>query len=209
MTLRTRIRLIWIAITVVVTFGSFFGARALGWDPVKLALILLIPLLLALVAVQVTLVRGAQQRLARAFATEDLPAMRHELLQLIDYFRDQPRMRELLRMAEASAFVAEEKHAEARAVLESIDQSILGEEALPTIQNNLAWCMAHLGEHERAIEMARAAVGRADGQSAATVANLLGTLGVCYVLGGRAQEAVPILQKALGRGATAQPPQRQ
>src|SRR5262245_10396437 len=153
------------------------------------------------------LVRGAQQRLSRAFAQEDLSAVRHELLQLIDYFREQPRMRELLRMAEASAFVAEEKYAEARAVLEAIDQSILGEEALPTIQNNLAWCMAQLGETERAIELARAAVGRAEGQSASTVANLLGTLGMCYVQAGRAEEAVPILQKALGRGAQANPPQ--
>ena len=208
MTLRARIRVIWIAITVVVTFGSFFGARAMGWDPVKLALILLIPLLLALVAVQVTQVRGAQQRLGRAFAAEDLPAMRHELLQLIDYFRDQPRMREVLRMAEASALVAEEKYPEARAVLESIDQAILGEEALPTIQNNLAFCMAQLGETDAAIEMSRAAVGRAEGQSAATVANLLGTLGMCYVQAKRADEAVPILQKALGRGAQAQPVQR-
>jgi tetratricopeptide (TPR) repeat protein len=206
--LRARIRVIWIAITVVMTFGSFFGARAMGWDPVKLALILLLPLLLALLAVQVTQVRGAQRRLTQAFATENFSAMRHELLQLIDYFRDQPRMREVLRMAEASALVAEEKYAEARAVLESIDQAILGEEALPTIQNNLAFCMAQLGEVDAAIEMSRAAVGRAEGQSAGTVANLLGTLGMCYVQAGRAGEAVPLLQKALGRGAQAQPVQR-
>jgi tetratricopeptide (TPR) repeat protein len=207
-TLRARIRVIWVGITIVVTFGSFFGARALGWDPVKLSLLLLVPLLLALVAVQILLVRGAQQRLARAFAAEDLPAMRRELGRLIDYFRDQPRMREILRMAEASAFVAEEKYAEARAVLESIDQSILGEAALPTIQNNIAFCMAQLGEAEAAVEMARAAVGRAEDQSAATVANLLGTLGICYVQARRHAEALPVLQKALGRGEKAQPVQR-
>jgi tetratricopeptide (TPR) repeat protein len=207
-TLRARIRSLWIAITVVVTFGSFFGARAMGWDPVKVSLILLLPLLLILLAVQVTQVKGAQQRLTRAFAGEDFPAMRHELSQLIDYFRDQPRMRELLRMAEASAYVAEEKYAEARAVLEAIDQAILGEDSLPTIQNNLAYCMAHLGEAERAIELAHAAVGRAEGASASTIANLLGTLGICQLLAGHAEEAIPILQKALGRGAQGQPVQR-
>jgi tetratricopeptide (TPR) repeat protein len=206
--LRGRIRSFWIAITAVATFGSFIGARALGWDPVKLALLLLLPLLVALLAVQVSLVRRAQHRLAQAFAREDLAAIRRELLDLIDYFRSQPRMRELLRMAEASAFVAEEKYAEARAVLESIDQSILGEEALPTIQNNLAFCMAHLGEPERAIDLARAAIARGEGQSDAMMANLLGTLGVCQVRAGKAEEAIPVLQKALGRGAQAQPVQR-
>ena len=208
MKLRPKIRLVWIAITVAVTFVSYFGSRAIGFDPVKAALILIVPLLLSLVAVQLKLVRDAHRKLQRAFAAEDLPAVRHELSQLIDYFRDQPRMRELLRMAEASAYVAEEKFPEARAILESIDQSILGEESLPTIQNNLAYCMAHLGEAERAIELARAAVGRAEGQSPAMVANLLGTLGVCQLLAGHADEAVPILQKALGRGAQGQPVQR-
>ena len=208
MTLRARIRTIWVAITVAVTFGSYFGARAMGWDPVKVALVLLVPLLLVLVAVQLTQVRGTQRRLQRAFTAEDLPAVRHELSQLIDYFRDQPRMRELLRMGEASAYVADEKYAEARAILESLDQGVLGEDALPTIQNNLAYCMAHLGEAERGTELARAAVGRADGQGAATVANMLGTLGVCQLFAGHAEEAVTALQKALGRGAQAQPVQR-
>jgi tetratricopeptide (TPR) repeat protein len=207
-TLRAKIRGLWIAITIAVTFVSYFGSRAIGFDPFKAALILIVPLLLSLVGVQLYLVRDAHRKLQRAFATEDLPAIRRELAQLIDYFRDQPRMRELLRMGEASAYVADEKYAEARAIFESIDQGILGEDSLPTIQNNLAYCMAHLGEAERAIELARAAVGRAEGQSPAQVANMLGTLGICQLLAGHADEAVPVLQKALGRGTQGQPVQR-
>ncbi|HJZ87469.1 MAG TPA: tetratricopeptide repeat protein [Polyangia bacterium] len=207
MSLRARIRVIWIAITGAMTFGSYAVARAAGWDPVKVALILAIPLLLGLVAVQIVLVRRARQRMERAFLSEDIPGLRREVASLIDFFRDQPRVREALRLSEAVILALEEKFAEARAILESLDQSALGEAQLPTVMNNLAWCMAHLGEADRAIELARTALARAEGRPPGHIAYLLGTLGVAQVLAGQPAEAVEVLQKALGKGAGQPRPQ--
>src|SRR5690349_20796149 len=71
MTLGARIRGVRVAITVGVTVVSWLVSRAFGWDPVKAALVLLVPLVLALVSVQVVLVGRVQRRLERAFAQED------------------------------------------------------------------------------------------------------------------------------------------
>jgi predicted Zn-dependent protease len=201
MTLRARVRLIWIVITVAVTCASWYGSQIAHRDPVKTAFLVLLPLLAVLVAVQVVLVRRAQRQLERAFAADDLPALRSHLGELSDYFRGQPRIRERLRLGSAQVAMAEERYAEARAILESLDQNVLGEELLPNIQSATAFCMTHLGETSAAVELARTAVGRVGGADDDRVADLLGILGACLVQDGQPGDGVPILQKAIGRGA--------
>ena len=105
MSLRRRIRALWLGVTLGVTFASFIAARARAWDPIKIALTLLLPLVLVLVAVQVAMLRGAQRRMAQALAREDLPALRKEVAELIEFFRAQPRVREMLRTAQGQILI--------------------------------------------------------------------------------------------------------
>jgi tetratricopeptide (TPR) repeat protein len=193
MTLRTRIRLLWLLVTLLLCAGSFALARVVGWDPTRTALWFVIPLGLTLVALQIALVRASQRRLQRALSHGDVSAVRHELAELVATYRGQPRVRELLRSMEANLLVLEERYPEARALLESIDQSVIGEERLPMLQSQLAWCMAHVGDAEPAVELARAALGRAQSQPVDVQAYCQGALGVAYVLAGKPAQALPLL----------------
>jgi tetratricopeptide (TPR) repeat protein len=115
-------------------------------------------------------------------------------------------MVEWLQFQDATLFSMQGQHAEAAALMQSLDRVRLGERYVPLLLNNLAWSLALSGKPELAVTRARESIEALEkaGNRAVTATDLrshqLGTLGTALVLAGQAGEGVSILEQALARG---------
>jgi tetratricopeptide (TPR) repeat protein len=91
----------------------------------------------------------------------------------------------------------QDRWAEARKALLAIDRALLTGPQRAILDNNLAWCLAHEGRGEEAVELARAALARA---KRVKVPSCLGTLGAALLAAGKSTEALTYLQDAIRRG---------
>lgn len=109
-----------------------------------------------------------------------------------------PWMADLL---EAGCLAFQEKYKEAAGLISRVDFTSLNDASRTVCLNSLAWCKAHLGEAESAVEVAREALKLAE-TAANPVANLCrGTLGTALVIAGDAEQAIPLLEQAINSNA--------
>jgi tetratricopeptide (TPR) repeat protein len=114
---------------------------------------------------------------------------------------------EQLRLQESSILVLERRHAEAAALLASLDRTLLPKHFLPVLLNNLAWSVALSGEPGRGVELARESMKASEhvGHAASlhdVRGSQLGTLGAALTLAGKPEEGAPLLEQALARGGS-------
>jgi tetratricopeptide (TPR) repeat protein len=197
--------------------------RALRWSMVAAFVVLAvgadghIPRLVAVVAMcalpllaalaPVFAVQRAHRCLRAAGERGDSVAYRRISDELLAFYGDHPSTRVHMKLIEASALSFEERWADARTVLDSIAPEGLPRRMLVHVENTLAWVLAHLGESDRAVELARSALGRAEADVPRTIGFCNGTLGTALVLAGRLAQGLPHLERALTRpedGAEAQ-----
>ncbi|MBL8956618.1 MAG: tetratricopeptide repeat protein [Myxococcaceae bacterium] len=105
---------------------------------------------------------------------------------------------------ERAALVSKEgRYAEARTLLEGLLESQFVGPMLPSVQNNLAWALMHLGITKRALELSALAL-----KAGPNVGYFRGTYAIGVYLDGRAAEAVPLIEGVLagfaGDGAVTQ-----
>lgn len=131
----------------------------------------------------------------------------HELMhQLRELYAGSVSALEQLRMNESTVYSTAGQHAQAIAILESIDPARLAAPWRPWYLNNLAWSLAHAGQAARAVGLARESIAASEaaGDRAVLAHDLrafqLGTLGACLVLAGEPEPAVAPLEQALARG---------
>ena len=98
----------------------------------------------------------------------------------------------------ANGLNAEQRYAEAVAVLGEIDRDTLPANERPVHDNSVAWSCAHAGETARAVELARGAIEA--GSDARMRPYVLGTLGAALVLDGQPAAALAPLREALSLG---------
>src|SRR5262249_44537024 len=107
------------------------------------------------------------------------------------------RFREDIRFYVANKLVVQESYDRAVPLLESLDSALLGDEKAVMRDNSLAWCLAHTGQTDRAVDIARNTIARA---SDSLRPFCHGTLGVALVLARRPQEGMAELEVALKTG---------
>jgi tetratricopeptide (TPR) repeat protein len=177
------------------------GALPLAWSPV-VAVVLwatwhYVPRLV---------VTRAFHRLSHAIDREDYPQVRQLVLELRALYSGSRSMTEWLQLQDASLLSLQGKHAEAAALLQSIDRTRLHATLWPMLLNNLAWSLALSGRPDEGVSRARESIEAWDkaGNRAFTKTDFralqLGTLGTALELAGQAAEGVPLLEQALARG---------
>ncbi|MBL8613593.1 MAG: tetratricopeptide repeat protein [Myxococcales bacterium] len=142
-----------------------------------------------------------------ALVEQKRTAEAHELMhELRELYAGSVAALEQLRMNESLVYSTSGHHAQAIALLESIDPERLSAPWRPWYLNNLAWSLAHAGQAARAVAMARESIAASDAAGDATVmredlrAFQLGTLGASLVLAGDAEDAVAPLEQSVARG---------
>lgn len=156
--------------------------------------------------------RGVGAR-TNAALTKAVTEARHEdalalMAEIRELYAEHPKALLQLGINEASLLALLGRHADALRVLEGITAESLGPEWRPWHANGLAWSLTNLGEHERALELARKSLelsrentGKAmAGES--LEASQLGTLGACLVGVGQHEEAREALERSISMGGT-------
>lgn len=105
-----------------------------------------------------------------------------------------PWMADLL---EAGCLSFQERYKEAADMISRLNTGAMNEASRMLSLNSLAWCKAHLGETQEAVELARDAVRRAEAAASPIVGLVRGTLGTALVLAGQPQEAIAPLESAI------------
>lgn len=148
----------------------------------------------------------AFRRLAGLVVDQHLAAARGVLAELREAYAGSRKGLELLRLYEANILSLERRYSDARALLDSVDRSLLSSAMRPWLLNNLAWSLVQLGEGQRAVEAARQSMSSSDdaGDRPASVEDVrayqLGTLGAALVVDDKPDEGVALLEQALTRG---------
>jgi tetratricopeptide (TPR) repeat protein len=193
---------IWATLVVVAIVGAEVTGTSVYW---------LLPLVVAFTWVSSSgatrLVAKAEwRRLARLLEQERWDDARRVLEDLRPLYVGSMSAREVIRYQEATVLSLEGRHAEACALLASIDLRQLSSGTLPWVLNNLAWTLALTGQGERAVAVARESMEASAkaGDRAVSMEDLracqLGTLGAALVTAGQPDEAVAPLEQALARG---------
>lgn len=150
------------------------------------------------VGVRMWLNLRALKRLRAARLAFDASAMHRELDRMLGRYGIDPRTRAAVRFEKAIAFLIEEKYAEALEIFRAQEQEPLSERNQHARVSNIAWCKLHLGDIPGAIADAEAGLRSAEEHGDSAIAAHLGTLGAAYVMGDRAADALPLLDRALG-----------
>jgi tetratricopeptide (TPR) repeat protein len=184
--------------TVAIVAGRMFAE--FGGVLITLALIAIDLFLWSRISRVVT-----QKLLARAFRRYSVAFQQGDLLRakrILDWvspaFRS-PAGKANLEMMETFLPLIEERWSEARAGMLAIDRTRYTVQPLATLDNNVAWCLAHEGRAEEAIVLVRSAIDHTD---ESMLGNCLGTLGAAQQLAGQPNEALIALDRALSKAAT-------
>ena len=191
MSLRNRIRLIWIALIALWVFVWFQHPDNTGgkWELLSAFFVTIIGIALANI-----LARRSLRRFRTALSIEDIPTARRELNGLVDFWRR--RGRETIKAYGINILLLEERYQEALNELEALDPKKLGKKGAPVIQNQIAWCKTQLGEPARGIEISQAALPQLESMGPAYFSSAHLVLGAANFLLSRPSEAVPHLEKA-------------
>jgi tetratricopeptide (TPR) repeat protein len=194
-----------LSVVIFVAVGAVVAARR-GTLPISWAPVVALVLWATWQYFPRLVVRRAFHRLSDAIDRENYPQARHLVLELRALYRGSRSMTEWLQFQDASLLSLQGKHAEAAALLQSIDRTRLAANLWPVLLNNLAWSLALSGKPDEGISRARESIeawDKAGNRGFDTTdfrALQLGTLGTALVLARQAAEGVPLLEQALARG---------
>jgi tetratricopeptide (TPR) repeat protein len=197
MNLRQRINLAYLAFGIVPAALAF---AALGVTGVYVAIPWAVLSARLYRRVSKLFVQRANQRLLRAAESEDTAGLRAAI---DDFSSAVPAAHAAVFRAiyEVLPLLAEDRFREARTRYDQIDRARLPDWLRATFDNNHAWLLAHTGDAERAVELARGLVASSPRQPLLPFA--LGTLGASLTLAGRHAEAIQALERSLALGGTA------
>lgn len=152
---------------------------------------------LTVIGVRMWLNLRALARLGQARLSFDAKAMHRELDRMLGRYGIDPRARAAARFEKAIAYLMEERYEPALRLFRELEHQPLTERNQHARVSNIAWCKLHLGDISGAIADTEQGLRSAEAHGAAAIAAHLGTLGAAYVLGGRARDALPVLDRAL------------
>jgi tetratricopeptide (TPR) repeat protein len=158
--------------------------------------------LLVAAPIYVWMIRALRARHARAFEEEDTAAMRAVLRDYESFGHGRGDFHEQLRAAKAEVLLIEERWAEARDALATVDRSRLDPRLHAGVLNNLAWSTALAGDPARAIRLAEQALTATKTSAGGHRTAIRGTLGVAYALDDRPTDAVEALEDVLRAGGS-------
>jgi tetratricopeptide (TPR) repeat protein len=191
MSLRNRIRLMWIALPALWVFVWLLHPDNTGgkWQLLSAFFVTIIGIALTNI-----LARRSLRRFRTALSIEDIPTARQELNGLAQVWGH--RGQETIKAYGINILLLEERYQEALNELEALDAKKLGKKGAPVIQNQIAWCNTRLGDPARGIEISKAVLPQLEcmGLDYCSSAHLV--LGVANFLLNRPSEAVPHLEKA-------------
>ena len=195
MTLRQWLSLmtgLWKAIVASVTFLTI-AACIHGAHPAWLALL---PGTILIGILPVIVIRwSALRRLAVAVRDENVESA-HRTLGEIKELRQWPKPDPWLSLVEADLLFLERRWSAALAILDQIVPDSLGRRR-PLLDDSMAWCLAHLGDTDRALELSSRAVSDARSWKGSVRTSLLGTLGTAQFFAGRHRDAIETLEESL------------
>jgi tetratricopeptide (TPR) repeat protein len=190
MSLRNRIRLIWVALIVLWVFVWLRYSDKSGgkWELLSAFLVTVVGLALANI-----LARGSLRKLRKALSIEDIPIARREHTNLADFWRR--RGRETIKAYGVNILLLEERYQEALHELQGLDTNKLGKKSTPVIENQIAWCKAQLGEPGEAIEISQSVLPQLEsmGPDYGSSAHLV--MGAANLFLDRPSEALPHFEK--------------
>jgi tetratricopeptide (TPR) repeat protein len=190
MSLRNRIRLIWIALAVLLAAVWFQRRGNLGvnWELQSGFLVIVIGLIVSNI-----LFRRSLRRFRSALAIEDIPAARREHADLADLCRR--RGREMIKAYHINILLLEEQYQDALNELRALNLSKLVKNAAPVVQNQIAWCQMHLGDPEKALQIAQSVLPQLEKMGTDYGLSGHDVVGTAKLFLGKPSEAVPHLEK--------------
>ncbi len=191
MSLRNRIRLIWVTLIglwIVVWFRHPDNSGG-KWEFWSALLVTAIGIAIANI-----LARSSLQQFKKALSIEDIPTARREHANLIGFWRR--RGRETIKAYGINILLLEERYQEALNELQALDAKKLGKKGVPVIENQIAWCKAHLGEPAKARDISESVLSQLETMGPDYFSSAHLVLGTANFLLGRPSEAVPHLEQA-------------
>ena len=193
LSLRNRVRLV-IAAVILLWFLShalFVGAGNFleGWEFWTLLLVVVIGIAFANLVV-----RRAMSRYRAAVAREDLQAAQREYETLRDYWRR--RGSETIKTYGINILLLEGRYRDALDQLQALDMKRIGKKGAPVVTNQIAWCLAQLGEPANALELAQSVLAQLESMGPQFAASGHLVIGTSYVFIGKHGEAVSHLEQA-------------
>jgi tetratricopeptide (TPR) repeat protein len=191
MSLRNRIRLIWITLIALWIVVWFRHPDSSGgkWELLSALLVTAVGIVLANI-----LARRSLRQFRKALSSEDLPAAQREHGNLTDFWRR--RGRETIKSYGINILLLQERYKEALNELQTLDAKKLGKRGAPVIENQIAWCYAHLGEPGKAMNISQSALSKLETMGPDYFSSAHMVLGVAKFLVSKPSEAVPHLEKA-------------
>lgn len=140
------------------------------------------------------IVRRSMSRYRDAVSREDLQAAQREYKMLVDFWRW--RGRETIKAYGINILVLEGRYRDALDQLQALDMKRIGKKGPPVITNQIAWCLAQLGEPAKALDLVQSVLPQLEsmGPEYASSAHLV--LGTSFFLLGKPEEAARHLEKA-------------
>jgi len=140
------------------------------------------------------IVRRAVSRYRAAVAREDLQAAQREYETLRDFWRR--RGSETIKTYGINILILEGRYRDAVDQLQALDMKRIGEKGAPVVTNQIAWCLAQLGEPAKALELAQSVLTQLESMDPQCTASRHLVIGTSCFLLGKHGEAVSHLEQA-------------
>ncbi len=193
LSLRNKVRLVIVAVILLwflshalfVGVGNFLEGREF-WT-------LLLAVVIGIVFANL-IVRRAMSRYRAAVAREDLQAAQREYETLRDFWRR--RGSETIKTYGINLVLLEGRYRDALDQLQALDIKRIRKKGAPAVTNQIAWCLAQLGEPAKALELAQSVLAQLESMGPQfTVSGHL-VIGTSYLFLGKHGEAVSHLEQA-------------
>jgi tetratricopeptide (TPR) repeat protein len=191
--LRNRIRLVIVGVILLwfLSHALFVGTRNLleGWEFWTLLLALVVGIAFANL-----IVRRAMSRYRAAVAREDLQTAQREYETLRDFWRR--RGSETIKSYGINLVLLEGRYRDALDQLQALDLKKIGTKGAPVVANQIAWCLAQLGEPAKALELAQSVLAQLESMGPQFTASGHLVIGTACLFLGKPGEAVGHLEQA-------------
>ena len=139
------------------------------------------------------IVRRAASRFRAAVAREDLQAARGDYETLRDFWRR--RGSETIKAYGINLLLLEGRYRDALDQLQALDMKRIGKKGAPVITNQIAWCLAQLGEPAKALELAQSVLAQLESMGPQFTASGHLVIGTSFLFLGKPEEAVSHLEQ--------------
>ncbi|SRR5260370_26858814 len=140
------------------------------------------------------IVRRAMSRYRVAVAREDLQAAQREYETLRDFWRR--RGSETIKTYGINLLILEGRYRDALDQLQALDMKKIGKKGAPVITNQIAWCLAQLGQPAKALELAQSVLAQLESMGPQFTARGHLVIGTSFLFLGKPQEAISHLERA-------------